>query len=241
MTARPIRAMMGRVARNLGTSTAAGAPSAARVGAPGWRDVRLWIGVALVSVSVIAGTKMMASADDSVSVWGVSADMGVGDRVTEEDLVPVRVHFPENAGLERYLTVEEALPADLELTRGLGEGELLPRAAVGSAVETGIQQIPIAVDAEQIPASVVAGSIIDVYLVQSSAAPAGGDSPGGPATASGAALEAVTVLDAPGLEDGFATSGKRQLVLAVAEQDVRRFYGLLGSLDNPVITVVWRG
>ncbi|MCW2794950.1 MAG: hypothetical protein JWM79_447, partial [Nocardioides sp.] len=37
------------------------------------------------------------------------------------------------------------------------------------------------------------------------------------------------------------TSGKRQLVLAVAEKDARRFFALLGTTDSPVITVVRRG
>ena len=51
----------------------------------------------------------------------------------------------------------------------------------------------------------------------------------------------MTVVDAPPLEESFGSTGKRQLVLAVAEQDASRFFRLLGSSENPVITVVRRG
>ena len=62
--------------------------------------------------------------------------------------------------------------------------------------------------------------------------------PGGKA---GPALSAVTVVDAPPLEQSFAATGKRQLVLAVDEQDATRFFRLLGSTESPVITVVRPG
>ncbi len=119
------------------------------------------------------------------------------------------------------------LPADLELTRAVDAGELVPRAAVGGPGESGTVQLPVAVDAEQVPGSVDAGSVVDVWLV-----------PGG---AGRPALSAVTVVDAPPLDGGFTTSGKRQLVLAVPEADAARFFRLLGSRDDAVLTVVRRG
>ena len=51
---------------------------------------------------------------------------------------------------------------------------------------------------------------------------------------------AVSVLDAPDVQDSFVVSGKRQLVLAVPEDDARRFFGLLGAADSPTLTVVRR-
>jgi hypothetical protein len=55
------------------------------------------------------------------------------------------------------------------------------------------------------------------------------------------ALEAVTVVEAPPLTESFTATGQRQLVLAVEEREAHRFFGLLGSLESPVLTVVRRG
>jgi hypothetical protein len=152
--------------------------------------------------------------------------MGAGDEVSADDLVATRVRFADGGGLEGYFTVDDELPADLELTRAVGAGELLPRAAVGSPGERHTVQLPIAVDPEQVPGSVESGSVVDVYLVSRK---------GGPA------LTGATVVDAPPLEEAFTTTGKRQVVLAVAEEDAQLFLERLGRLDDPVITVVRRG
>jgi hypothetical protein len=51
-------------------------------------------------------------------------------------------------------------------------------------------------------------------------------------------LEDATVVDAPDLESTFgATTGRRQLVLAVPESDAAAFLAALGRVDNPVLTV----
>ena len=226
------------MATDLGTSTKAPTPPATRAATPGWRDPRLWVGVLIVAVSVVAGGRLLSTADDTVPVWSVATDMGAGDEVHAEDLVATRVRFADTGDLAGYFTADDELPADLVLTRGVGAGELLPRAAVGAAGDSDTLQVPVAVDTEQVPASVRAGSVVDVYLV-SSAAPADGTTQ--PRAGGGPALSAVTVVDAPPLEDGFGTTGKRQLVLAVDEHAASRFFRRLGSAESPVITVVRRG
>ena len=230
------------MATDLGTSTTAPTPLATRATTPGWRDPRLWVGVLIVAVSVVAGARLLSAADDTVPVWSVATDMGAGDEVRADDLVAVRVRFADASDLGGYFTADDELPADLVLTRGVGAGELLPRAAVGSAADSDTLQVPVAVDAEQVPGSVRAGSVVDVYLVASqSVAQTGGTRPTGSGPRGGPALSAVTVVDAPPLEESFGSTGKRQLVLAVAEQDASRFFRLLGSSESPVITVVRRG
>ena len=233
----------GRVATDLGTSTAAPTPPATRAATPGWRDPRLWVGVLIVAVSVVAGARLLSTADDTVPVWSVATDMGAGDEVHAEDLVATRVRFADTGDLAAYFTADDELPADLVLTRGVGAGELLPRAAVGAAGDSDTLQVPVAVDTEQVPASVRAGSVVDVYLVSSAstASTASADGPTRSRADGGPALSAVTVVDAPPLEDGFGATGKRQLVLAVDEHAASRFFRLLGSAESPVITVVRRG
>lgn len=225
------------MARDLGSPGASTPPSAVRASTPGWRDPRLWIGIAIVAVSVVAGARLLASADDTVGLWAVSSDMGAGDVVGADDLVVQRVRFAEAQRLDLYFSADEQLPADLELLRGVGEGELLPRAAVGSSAESDVLQVPISVASERVPVSIEAGSVVDVMIVARPAQP-GGRAPIGPGEA---ALEGVTVVAAPALEDSFGTSGERQLDLAVPEADAQAFFELLNSLESPVLTVLRRG
>ena len=218
---------------NLGSSDA---PPAVRAATPGWRDPRLWVGVAIVAVSVVAGARLMAAADDSVPVWAVSDDMGVGDTVTADDLVAREVRFVEPGQLDTYFPADEELPAELTLRRGVGAGELLPRAAVGAAADADTLHLPVAVDVALVPPSVRPGSVVDVYLTGSS-----GEEAPGARQRGRPVLTGVTVIDAPPLDEGFAVSGRRQLVLGVGEDDATRFFAVVGALDAPSLTVVRRG
>jgi hypothetical protein len=225
------------VATTLGDATDAATP-AQRVRRPGWRDPRLWIGVVLVAGSVVAGSRLLAAADDTVQVWAAASELGAGARLTEEDLVAARVRFADERTLAAYFAVDDELPADLELVRGVAEGELVPRAVVGSAGESGLLEVPVAVEPEQVPPSVAAGAVVDVYVV---AAPAPEGEGAGAGPGDGPALAGVTVVAAPPLAESFGTSGRRQLVLAVPEDAAAPFFALLGSHDTAVLTVVRRG
>lgn len=233
---------MAPVAKTLGSPQV---PSATRRGGPGWRDPRLWVGVVIVAASVVLGARLLAAADDTVAVWASTERHGAGDRLQAGDLSAVRVRFADSGTLGGYFTVDDELPADLQLTRGLEPGELLPRASVGTATETGLVQVPIAVEPEQVPGSVAAGAVVDIYLV----APSGSEEPEGagegqpvaPADAGAAALTEVTVLEAPRPSESFGTSGRRQLVLAVPQDAAASFFQRLGATQSPVITVVRRG
>ncbi|GAB2445883.1 hypothetical protein GCM10027062_28590 [Nocardioides hungaricus] len=216
-------------ARPPATSAApAPVPPATRAARSGWRDPRLWVGVLIVAVSVVAGSRLLAAADDTVTVWSVSADAGPGARLDPDDLEPTRVRFADEGDLAGYLSVDDELPADPVLLRGVGAGELLPRAALGTAETTAdTVELPIAVDTEQVPPAVQAGSVVSVYLIGSR---------GGPL------LEEVTVVDAPPLESTFGTAtGRRQLVLAVPADAAAAFLAALGRVEQPVLTVVRRG
>jgi len=225
--------MMTPVSKSLGSSGAPhGALPATRAVRPGWRDPRLWLGILIVAVSVVAGARVLAAADDTVAVWAATRDMGAGDTVTVDDLVVRRVRFADASSAGRYLTAV-ALPPGLQLQRGIGAGELLPSAALAPTGDHGLVQLPVAVDAELVPPSVVAGSVVDLYVLPSG----GGRCPSG----CGPALSAVTVVAAASVDEGFGTSGKRQLVLGVADDDARAFFDLYGRVDSPVLSVVRRG
>jgi hypothetical protein len=210
-------------------------PPALRGHRPAWRDPRLWIGIVLVAASVVVGARVLAAADDTVQLWAAADDLGAGQRVGADDLVATRVRFADGAAQHGYFTVDDELPADLELTRSVSEGELLPRAAVGTPQQTGLVELPIAVEPELVPPSIEPGDVVDVYVV----APIGTD--GGDQPPAGPALGGATVVDAPELASSFGTSGKRQLVLGVPESAAPAFFALLARYDAPSLTVVRRG
>ncbi|MFI2707917.1 hypothetical protein ACH5WX_10255 [Nocardioides sp. CER28] len=211
-----------------------GAPAAQRLPRAGWRDPRLWVGAAIVAVSVVAGARLLAAADDTVAVWVASGDLAAGAPLTAGDLERHQVRFADGDDLDGYFRASDPPPVGV-LLRGVGSGELVPRAAVGAAGQNGTVQVPLSVDPEQVPPSVGAGSVVDVYLL-GRAGTRDTDPPGDAEPA----LAAVGVVDAPDVEDSFVVSGKRQLVLAVPEDDARRFFGLLGASDSPTLTVVRR-
>jgi hypothetical protein len=224
-----------RVNLRLDTSKLLGAPPAQRMQRPGWRDPRLWAGAAIVAVSVVGGARLLASADDTVPVWVAHGDLAAGAPVTAADLDRHRVRFTDRGDLAGYFSGADA-PPDGVLLHGIGAGELVPRTAIGPSAESGRVQLPVSVDPEQVPPSVGAGSVVDVYVLGSTGARIG------PSRTDDVepALAGVGVVAAPDVQDGFVVSGKRQLVLAVPEADARRFFGLIGATDSPTVTVVGR-
>lgn len=238
--------MMCAMARNLGTGqrrdhvTVAGAPAAVRSTRPTWRDPRMWVGVAIVAVSVIVGARIMAGADQTVGVWAASGDLAPGAPISSHDLQVRRVHFG-SGGLSAYFTADKAIPAGLSVLRDVGKGELLPRSALGPASQSDTVQVPVAVDPAQVPRSVSRGSVVDVYVVAGSSGSSGAGATGETnAAPSKPALAAVSVVDAPPLADSFGATGKKQLVLAVPTDQVADFFALLQSTQQPTITVVRR-
>ena len=226
-----------------GARAAAAVPPATRARTPGWRDPRLWLGLLIVAVSVVAGSRLLAAADDTVAVWALAADAGPGAALTEADLVVHRVRFAEPDDLAGYYRADDTLPGELRLVRGVGAGELLPRGAVGAAdQQSDTVELPVAVESEQVPPAVHAGSVVDVYLVGDPLVgdPARGEEvtgePGTPV------LREATVVDAPDADGGLAgAAGRRQLVLAVPQDDAAAYFAAVAALETPTLTVVRRG
>ena len=213
---------------SLGDTTTTMPRPATRATMPGWRDPRLWVGVAIVALSVVAGSRLLAAADDSEPVWAVTVDLAAGDQVSEDDLVATRVRFVDETDLARYFPADEALPADLRLRQGVGEGELLPRSATAPAEAVGVLQLPVAAEPSAVPPDVGPGSVVDVYLR------ADGRCPG----CHEAALASVTVVTAGSADE---LTGTRQLVLAVDQQQADSWFGLLSRVQSPTVTVLARG
>jgi len=103
---------------------------AARLRRPSWRDSRLLIGVLIVLVSVVAGARVMALADDTVPVFAAATTLPSGHVLAAGDVRVVRVRL--GAGAAPYLSAGAGLAKGLVLARPVGAGELLPVAALGA-------------------------------------------------------------------------------------------------------------
>jgi hypothetical protein len=189
----------------------------------------LWIGLLIVAGSVVLGARAMAAADDTVSVWAVVGDHGAGSPLRGDDVVAVRVRFGQADDLDRYVAAEQPLADGVVRARGVGDGELLPRAALGSAEDAGTVRVPVDLEPTRVPPTVGAGSVVDVYVART-----------GRSADAGPVLAGVTVVAAPPAEESFAVTGKRQLVLAVEDDAVASFLAALDSADDPVVRVVQR-
>ena len=206
-------------------------PAASRTTSPGWRDPRLWIGIVLVTGSVVAGARILAGADDMTAVWSASTDLAAGQTITAEDLRATRVRFDDDADQERYLAVDAELPAALTLTRPLASGELVPAGALGEQTDDDTVAVSIAVSAEHVPTDLVRGSRVDVWVI--------GEDRRSRAAAD-LVLGDVVILDAPIVTDTFASATSRQLVLAVPEDDEEALGEVLAASGDDRVRVVGR-
>ena len=137
-------------------------PPASRAGRPGWRDPRILVGVALVAVAALLGATVVG-AQETTAVWAARGPLAEGQAVEARDLVARELRFADAADAARYLTADGPVPDGLVLTRDVGAGELLPATAVGDGTRA-LLEVPLTVAAEAVPATVRAGSVVDVWV-----------------------------------------------------------------------------
>ena len=205
------------------TSLGVPPPPAVRARTPGWRDPRLWIGVAIVAVSVVAGARILGADDHSVVVWAVVDDAAPGTQLSEDDLVGRRVDFSDSSDLERYFTSGDTLPASMRVTRAVGAGELLPRSALSDAGDDGRVLLPIDLENGAVSSRLSAGTVVDVYV----------DGGHRCTECASAILTRVPVTEVDLADD----LGSRQVVLAVDQEQADAWFALMSSLDEPAVTV----
>lgn len=130
-----------------------------------WFDPRFVIGIGLIVASVIGTALVIAAADDTVEVLAVRDVLMPGQRLESGDVVARRVAVDDAA--ELYLTPSDVADG-LVITRVVGAGELLPRAAVGSA--DGVDSTTVVVPVDGLLASaVVPGAVVDVWATAADA------------------------------------------------------------------------
>lgn len=140
-------------------------PPASRQRRSRWRDPRMWLGVVLVVGSVVAGAKVLASADDTVAVWQLVHDVPSGAVLSGSDVRATQVHFAEPAVAGQYVRANAALGPGEHATRDLHAGEMLSVGAVSSAASPLRRQLPLGVAAPSAPADLRPGDHVEVWAV----------------------------------------------------------------------------
>jgi len=157
-----------RPASNTGSnSTPGSSPLALRLRRPGWRDPRLLVGLVLVAASTLAGARLLAASDDTVTVWATADTVRTGDDAADVQLVPSRIRLEDGATESSYLSAASQ-PSGV-FTRDLVAGELVPAAAIEAAASDNAD-VALAVEAGDAPVDLADGELVDVWSVPDLAA-----------------------------------------------------------------------
>jgi hypothetical protein len=207
-------------------------PPAARLATPRWLDARLVGGLVLVLGSIAVGTRVVAAADDTQTVWAVTADLAAGSRLRDDHLRRVDVHLTGDTP-GHYLDARAAHPVGYLLTRPVNAGELLPAAAVAApdAVTGKRRFVTLPVERYHLPDDLRAGELVDVYVTVKSAA--GGAEPR--SLLVGAALTVAAVNRGSRGGFGAAGTGDVGVELSVPERDAR---GIVAAAQSGPIDLV---
>lgn len=208
------------------------APPATRARSAGWRDPRLWIGLAIVALSIVAGARLLGAADDTVQVWSVAEPMAAGEPISQDDLQATRVRFADQADLDRYLLTTDPMDGDAVLARAVEAGELLPRSALSEVSTDGVVRVPLTLPGTAVLPTLRPGQRVDVYV-----------SPQQSAKVEPAELvfEDAEVVSVSAPADGLGAASERQLVLGVDPSMRDRLPEALGQISSGAVTVVGRG
>lgn len=125
-----------------------------------WFDPRFAIGILLVIASVGGVLGIVSTADASVRVYATRDAVAPGDRIDASDLVAVSVRIETPDAL--YLAPGDLPDEGLVVVRSIGEGELVPTSAVGSAAGLRLASVVVTING-QLPASIAPGALIDLW------------------------------------------------------------------------------
>lgn len=189
-----------------GRSVTIQVPSAVRMHRVRWRDVRLWVGLALILVSMVAGARLLSGPDGSALVWRASEDLSRGGVPVAE---PVQVQLGDAAS--HYLPAD--VPIDGRMLIAVPAGALIPARAVGRLEAGEVREVTVPVDPLHAPTALAPGDRVDVW----SSPPDTGSSgtlPGEPTLV----LPEVLVVGAD--REAVGVGGEIPVVLEVATSEV---------------------
>lgn len=183
-------------------------------------DLRLVIGLALVTASVAGVVGIVAAANDGVEVYAAARPLIEGERISADDLEVRTVSL--GADVEHYLTPAVLDDDAVLVARTVGAGELVPIAAVGD--ERGAQSTTIVVSlTTPLGATVRAGDTVDLW----SAPATDGGRFGAPSVIASSA-QLVRTIAAEGV---VAAAEAERVELLVPRRDVARILHAQANRD----------
>lgn len=136
-------------------------PRGRRLASPSWLDARFVIGLLMVLISIVVGSRVLAGADRSDRIYAVTRDLAAGTALTDGDLRVVRVRLLD--GRAGYISAAGPKPVGYVVARPVGANEFLPRQALRSASSAEVRLVSVPVDARHYPAGLSHGDLVDLY------------------------------------------------------------------------------
>jgi hypothetical protein len=186
----------------------------------------------LVAVCVLIGARLFAAADDTVAVWSLRRDVPAGAPLGAGDLSVAHVHFA-GSGIDRYVAATTDLAAGSSAAHDLVAGELLPRSAVDAGPGPALVEVPLSVAPDDLPASVVRGAVVDVWVTPKVTADTD-------KVRARLALEDVVVVAVPAAGDTLAPQTTQQVIVGVDEADADLLADALGELADGRVVITRR-
>ncbi len=126
-------------------------------------DVRLVIGVLLVTASIAGVVAIVSTSDRTVEVYAAASALSPGDRVRSADLRVQNVRLDQETA--RYLVPGDIPDDGVIVSRPVSVGELIPVSAVGDANGAQLAPLVLSVDSS-LAASVTPGATVDVWATR---------------------------------------------------------------------------
>jgi len=199
---------------------------AARLGAPSWKDPRLFVGILLVLASVASVVALVGGADKSIPMYVAKDSLMVGQPITVDSFELVQVRLGEADG--KYLHPGISLPERPVAVRMVQEGELVSRSSIGSTDALDRKPASVTVG-EPLPKEVVVGSSVDVWV----ALPDERNGYSEPVLMLPGAEVAAVNATSGGLGAGKGT----QLLVLVTDGQMPKFLGAVANKAK--VSVVW--
>ncbi|MGC1208172.1 MAG: hypothetical protein WA880_09500 [Ornithinimicrobium sp.] len=112
-------------------------------------------------LSVLAGSWLVATADNTTPVFAAATTLLPGEEVNDTDLVTISVKLDDAA--DSYLDATDGLAAGTFVTRAVQAGELVPADALGSARQAKDKTVSVPIDPAA-SATLTVGTVVDVWV-----------------------------------------------------------------------------
>lgn len=210
------------------SSDSPASPVGARLRRPGWRDPKLLVGMLMIAGAVVLGAWAVSAAEASTPVYVARQELTPGEQLDAEHVAVARVRLGA-AEADRYLPATDPLPADVVAVRAVGDGELLPRAAVAATTDLDVR--PVAVPVTEPPSAGVAeGALVDVWVTP--------EADEGEAPAPRLLAERLTVAEVARPTTGFAVGSETVVHVLVPTDALPDVLGALADRQSVQVVLV---